>query len=235
MEKKIIAVISVVVLLASVLAACAKKPTITGDNGMEYAVVTDKEGNTVVNDEGEVIVYVTDEHGKYVKNENGERETNALPFPKTVLNGQTLETPDYVLTMPEGWTSDEYGKFTKDGTNGAVYVKVVNFGKLQKDQTAESFVNDDAARNKALFEKAKDQIPDSLVEVRETTVTAAKAEAFNEVIEAKDKDGNFIYHAEGIYFMHKGEMFKIEYICDGSAYDAAININEIMNTALKMK
>ena len=68
MNNKIIAVICVVLMLATVLAACGKKVIIKGKNGQEYVAATDADGSTILNDEGNIIIYVTDENGKYHRN-----------------------------------------------------------------------------------------------------------------------------------------------------------------------
>ena len=236
MEKKIIAIVGVVLLLVSVFAACAKKPTITGNNGIEYAVVTDNEGNTVLNDNGEVAVYVTDEHGKYVKDSNGEKQTNYIEFPDNIINGNTVESADYKFVMPEGWMPNEAGRFIKDNTDEAVSIVVKALCKLENLQTLAMIVDSEAAGNEDLMEAVKSEYPDSSMTIYDVEITSKNAPA--KVLEflIKDNSGNVIYHAHGTYYLCDGEVYKVEYICnDGQFNNTAEEILAFIDAGLTIK
>ena len=137
MEKKIIAVACVLVILAVTLAACGSKYlVITDEHGYTHLAVTDAEGNTVLDENGDIQVYVTDESGDPVTLENGAYDVAAVTFPDAVADGDTLETPDYTLTMPDGWTASDSGRFYRDDTEN-VYLQITNFGELE-DQTLDT-------------------------------------------------------------------------------------------------
>ncbi|MCH5192014.1 MAG: hypothetical protein J1F23_07600 [Oscillospiraceae bacterium] len=236
MEKKIIAIVGVVILLVSVFAACAKKPTIIGNNGMEYAVVTDKEGNTVANDNGDIAVYVTDEHGKYVKDSNGEKQTNYIEFPDSIINGNSVESADYVFSMPEGWTPNEAGRFIKDNTDETVSIVVKYLCKLENLQTLATVVNSEAAGNEDLMEAIKKEYPDSSMTISDVEITSKNAPA--KVLEflINDDSGNVLYHAHGTYYLCNGEVYKVEYICnDGNYNDTAEELLALINEGLTIK
>lgn len=241
MEKKVIAIVGAVVLLISVFAACAKKPTIKGNNGIEYAVVTDDEGNTVINEDGEVVIYVTDEHGKYVKDGNGERQTNYIEFPDSIINGNTYETADYVLTFPEeNWTVLGSGTYTKKDTNDKVTIKIVSLGKLEMGQNLESIVSKAVDNNNIILEEIKEEIEkenyDVNMNVTDVHLTAKNAPAKVVDFIFKDNEGKIIFHSFSAYYISNGKSFKIEYTCNDADFnDTAEDIVTLINESLTIK
>lgn len=234
MEKKIIAIISVAVLLASVFTACGKKkPMISvGDN--EYPVATDSEGNTILNENGDVVIYVTDENGKYVKDDKGERETAAVTFPEMLVNDRTLETPYYRITMPEGWSIDSNGKITKDG-NDKMHIKIYNFGELEENETLDTYFNKQVEMTKGFTEAFQTKYPDTSYNVAAGPITARQVDSRVLEFKVADNSGNVIGFTQSIYYMSNDMLFKVEYSCNEGGYDSSVNFVSLINDNLKIK
>lgn len=235
MEKKIIAIVSVVILLASVLTACGKVKTITLKEGQEYPLATDKEGNTIVNDDGNLVVYVTDENGKYVKDENGERATAAVTFPDQVINKNVLETPDYVMTFPEDWEIDGNGRAYK-GDNDKAIVQIHNLGSLKEGETFDTVIKSMTEGD----ENSVSQIENlgfkvTTFKMKREILTYKKLECIVYGGKIEKSDGAIYMYNEYIYFMFKDELYKAEYSCQEGGYDETVNIVSIIDNGLVMK
>lgn len=234
MEKKIIAVACVLVVLAVTLAACGSKYLIVeNDDGMEYAAVTDEEGNTVVNEQGDIVVYVTDVDGDLVTDTNGEPQTNSITIPSVIADGDTVETADYTLTMPDGWTANSNGRFTRDD-NENVYLQITNFGELE-DQTLDTYVASMQENINALLAQTQQEYPSASVEYSNHTLSQANR-MDSRVVEFRvpDADGSMAYYAMNVYFVYQGELFKVDYICVGS-YDESFDVLGVLDYSLVMK
>lgn len=234
MEKKIIAVACVLVILAVTLAACGSKYlVITDEHGYTHLAVTDAEGNTVLDENGDIQVYVTDENGEPVTLENGAYDVAAVTFPDAVADGDTLETPDYTLTMPDGWTANSNGRFTRDD-NENVYLQITNFGELE-DQTLDTYVASMQENINALLEQTQQEYPSASVEYSNHTLSQANR-MDSRVVEFRvpDADGNMAYYAMNVYFVYQGELFKVDYICIGS-YDESFDVLGALDYSLVMR
>lgn len=234
MEKKIIAVACVLVILAVTLAACGSKYLVVeNDDGMEYAAVTDEEGKTVVNEQGDIVVYVTDVDGDLVTDTNGEPQTNSITIPSVIADGDTVETADYTLTMPDGWTANSNGRFTRDD-NENVYLQITNFGELE-DQTLDTYVASMQENINALLAQTQQEYPSASVEYSNHTLSQANR-MDSRVVEFRvpDADGSMAYYAMNVYFVYQGELFKVDYICVGS-YDESFDVLGVLDYSLVMK
>lgn len=234
MEKKIIAVACVLVILAVTLAACGSKYlVITDEHGYTHLAVTDAEGNTVLDENGDIQVYVTDESGDPVTLENGAYDVAAVTFPDAVADGDTLETPDYTLTMPDGWTANSNGRFTRDD-NENVYLQITNFGELE-DQTLDTYVASMQENINVLLEQTQQEYPSASVEYSNHTLSQANR-MDSRVVEFRvpDADGNMAYYAMNVYFVYQGELFKVDYICIGG-YDESFDVLGALDYSLVMR
>lgn len=224
MKKKIIAAALAVLLIASTFAACGQKlQTITADNGMEYAVVTDDEGNTVLNENGDIYVYVTDENGKIIENENGEPQTNIIDFPQMIITGQKIETPVFSWTLADGWTFDGYGKAVKDGSDGNVYINILTIDP-DGSRNMNSLLAETLSTNQQQAEEIKKTYPDTTVTLDDVTFSSKKYEGKVLKFVVKDDSGKVIHYAEGIYFTVDSVIYKIEYAGVNSAYDESVDL-----------
>ena len=91
-------------------ASCGKKVAkkeISQDGiGNEIVAVTDEDGKLERDDSGYALVAVTDENGKRKEDENGEAITEAVEITKAMLVGNTIETANLSLTIPDGWKNN---------------------------------------------------------------------------------------------------------------------------------
>lgn len=236
MEKRIIAVVCILLLLVSILAACGKKTTMEID-GVEYAIVTDDEGNTVVNDAGDIVVYVTDANGEYMTDANGEKQTNVVDFPDKVIGDMTVETSDYKFTMPlKGWSMSSRGLFIQDNTDDCVLLSVKSLGKMADGQTLDTIAERDKSDNEANMEEIKKTYPDSSINVSDVQITDRNVTAKVVEFVVKDNDGNMVYYAHGTYYIADGQLFKVEFICnDGKYYDPELDLIAVINEGLTIK
>lgn len=235
MNKKIIAIVGVVILLISIFAACAKKPTIKNNKGDEYLVATDDEGNTVLNDKGGIAVYVTDANGKYVEDENGEKQTNYIDFPN-IIDGNTFENAYCKITMPKGWTLDKGGTFYKDDSENAVHLKILDEGKNENGNTISSLIEKEKSNSEPLLEELKKEYPVASMDVTDVRITSKNAPGKAVEFLIKDDSDNTIYHAYAIYFLCNGEILRIEYVCGNNDYnDTAEELLTIINEGLTIK
>lgn len=239
MQKKIIAAAALVLALTLLFVACGKGPTIVTKEGYEYPLVTDAEGNTVLDDNGDLLIYVTDENGKYVEDANGEPQTNAVTFPDQILGTNKIETAQYVMTYPEGWTISETGK-AYYGDNQKTYVKVIDLGELEGLETLDSVFaekKEAASQISESIEKgAKEKYnAKSVLDFGEVTLTQQKLLCKTITYSLIQEDGTQLYFAKDYYFVYNGRLFNIDYICQDGIQDTSYNVDEILNTGLTMK
>lgn len=231
MHNKIIAAACVVLLLIATFAACGKVPTIKMKEGMEYPLVTDEAGSTVLDKDGNVLVYVTDEHGKYVKDESGERQTNAVTFPAVVVKDGKVETADYVLSVPEGWTADSNGRLTKENTGDAkVYIEMTNFGKLNKDGGLAAYNAESFATLEEYAETVKQNGGEGTLISEDIQFQGQDTKLLGLSIHADSADAAY----KMIYFMKNGDLLKLLYSCDG-AYDEEMDLIAFAEQNLTVK
>lgn len=238
MEKKIIAVACVLVILAVTLAACGSKYlVITDEHGYTHLAVTDAEGNTVLDENGDIQVYVTDESGDPVTLENGAYDVAAVTFPDAVANGNTLETPDYTLTMPDGWTAQDNGRFLRDDTDGNAYVLVTAFGERPEGETVDQYLENagtmDALNDFA--EQLKSEYPDTVLSQQSCVFTAQQLDARMIELRVPAEDGSMYYYAINIYFIYENQLYKADYICRHGSYDETFDAFGALNSGLVMK
>lgn len=232
MNKKIAAVISVIILLVSVLAACGKVPTIKNSAGEDVPVATDSEGNTMLNGDGDIIVYVTDEDGKYVKDNNGERVTSAVEFPRVIADGQKVETADYVMTFPKEWVINENGAGSRKGTEGE-FLSIDKLDALKIGETVEMFADKPIKQMQAFGEEQKGDSGKAVFETHSTAVTEKKLKAVaaeNDIVKA---DGTKMYVCS-VWFEFDGTVYLASYLAPVGK-DKAPDVVELLNSGLVMK
>lgn len=128
MKKYFALIISVIVILTC-FTACKPKvkngAVVENGVGEQIAIVTSPDGGIVRDDAGNLVVLVTDENGKNVKDENGEYQTNAVAMEHAIIIGRRVETQNYSVEIPDGW-SDAYTlndlQITKDGTDESLVI-----------------------------------------------------------------------------------------------------------------
>lgn len=128
MKKYFALIISLIVILTC-FTACKPKikngALVENGAGEQVAIVTSPDGGIVRDDAGNLIVLVTDQNGKNVKDENGEYKTNAVAMDHAIIIGRRVETQNYSVEIPDGW-SDALTlndlSITKDGTDESLVI-----------------------------------------------------------------------------------------------------------------
>lgn len=223
MQNKIIAVICVLLLLVTLFAACGKKVIIQGKNGQEYVAMTDEEGNTVLNQSGEIVVYVTDDRGKYVTDANGERQTNAVTFPDVAIGKDKIETADYVLAIPNGWTAGEAGLIEKATEDAAVFANAeVNcLGKLPEGKNFDLFIAEQIATLEGLIAAMRESGAEVNYVKNESQVLGERASVITMVAQSEEI-GVVTYKM--MHFVKDGKVFKVLYRGNDQTTDTAFDI-----------
>lgn len=236
MQKKIIAAAALVLALTLLFVACGKGPTIVTKEGYEYPLVTDEEGNTVVNDNGELVVYVTDENGKYVEDANGEPQTNAVTFPDRISSGTTLETPEYKITYPDGWTIDEMNRAFKEG-NDKSYVQITDLGAAPAMATIDSIFAEKKQQAQEVAQQMEKAYENSTAsfEYAEKTLTQQSLDCRIMTFSLTQSDGTRLFYSQIFYYIYQGHVFKIDYICGDGKQDTSYDISAIIDANLIMK
>lgn len=233
MHNKIIAVICVVLMLATLFAACGKKVIIEGKNGQEYVAMTDEEGNTVLNESGEIVVYVTDDRGKYVKDANGEPQTNTVTFPNVAVGKDKIETADYVLTIPEGWISDSNGViYQKDHDQIRLFIS--KSGRLETGESLDSFFATQKQYGEQIAESLKEAFPNLKTDAYQATLTQQNLDCRYIECMIKDDSETIQYHSITLYFVHDNEIFTVAYTNEGDA-EESVDVLELLGQNLTMR
>lgn len=231
MNNKIIAVICVVLMLAAVLAACGKKPTIRAKDGKEYLLVTDAEGNTVVDGNGNLVVQVTDTDGKNVTDENGENKTAILTFPEAISRNGSVETASYILTAPEGWSLESNGTKLRKKV-GKATIDIADLGNLPEGETLESYAKEQMLVVAALAEEAKTEYSGTVSSMEAAQFSGREAQLMKLCIKG---DSGVFQNSEMLYFLYNNHLFKVLYSADAEGYEETFDFMAELQTHLQMK
>ncbi|MBE6835575.1 MAG: hypothetical protein E7515_04910 [Ruminococcaceae bacterium] len=129
MNRKIIAVICLMLAASFIFASCAKN-TKKDKDGNEYIVYTDENGETVTDKEGSVVVVPTNYQGQPVTRANGELATQTIPVPAINVsqNGKKVDCKAYTLNIPDGWVLytgiDDYAQLRKGDEDSDIKIDI---------------------------------------------------------------------------------------------------------------
>lgn len=125
MIKKIIPVILIISVLL-IFSSCSKSSadTYTDDNGTEYIVCRNSDGNIQINENGKLLVYTLNENGKRIKSDAGEYITEFVDFNGQVVSGKNVEIEEMRFTLPDGFVEhrENPGYFSNDSYSGEIFV-----------------------------------------------------------------------------------------------------------------
>ncbi|MBQ8763263.1 MAG: hypothetical protein IJZ07_04100 [Clostridia bacterium] len=128
MKKYFALIISLIVILTC-FTACKPKikngTVVENGVGEQIAIVTSPDGGIVRDDAGNLVVLVTDENGRNVKDDNGEYKTNAVAMDHAIVIGRRVETRNYSVEIPNGWSDAKTLndlQITKDGTDESLVI-----------------------------------------------------------------------------------------------------------------
>ena len=218
MVKRIIAVCCVLVMTVLIFAACEKKPPMEEINGIEKAVAYDEEGQTVLNSSGQLRVYSLDEKGYIQYEEDGTPVYNYVDLPAIRANGQTVDTNDYSLTMPEGWEATESGGFFKKEAEKCR----VNMGYVKdlQTETLDSVVQEEVIKSQEVEDEMQKNAPDYQIDKGTDEFQLCGKRALSTWHLVKDPSGNVVHYAVTVYYENQGKLYLVSYGCiDGQGYD----------------
>ncbi len=125
MLKKSVAVFLIVSLFFT-FSACASNDSdyYTADDGTEYMVYRNSDGNIVINDSGKLLVYSLNENNKRIKADSGEYITEYVSFNGQVVSGGVVETAELRFNLPNNFVEsrENPGYFYYDAYDGAIFV-----------------------------------------------------------------------------------------------------------------
>lgn len=234
MEKKIIAVALVLVFMVTVFVGCSKGKKYVDDDGYEHLLVTDKEGNTVLNEEGKMVVYLTEPDGKIREDEDGEPMTGYVAFPEQVIKGNTLETPDYKMTLSDEWKLQEDGEFVRKD-NEKISIEIIKMGDPTKKGLKELF-NEEAKIAEEFTKLFEKEYPVIKKHTDSGVFSFKKIEyCMLEYKMSKEENGPVIYYSNAMYFVYNDQLYQANLSCEDGSYDKALNLYDIIDANLIMK
>lgn len=232
----------IIIAVAVVLIAVIAIVTITKDNpkkyvdedGVEHLLYIDEEGNTVLTDSGNIVVYATNTDGDIVEDENGEPMTASIAFPKIVIKGNTLETPDYKLSLSEEWILNENGVFTRK-ENENIKIKVLKMYELDTKSLSECF-QDELKKSQAVVEMGEETYPFSEINTNEYVVTMKNLKAYGiECKLSKEENGTVDYYSNTMYLSLNDYVYQICIVYENGSYDGSIDFENIVDSNFTIK
>ncbi len=222
MEKKIVAIVVALVLvvtavIVAVVISNNQREYIVDDNGAAHWIYKNEEGSTVLNDKGEIVVYAVDGNGKRQKDENGEYVTAAIDFPRKLIDGNTLETPDYKFSLPEEWELRPSGIFML-GESSDVKIKV-NVLENEDGVSIDGYFENLYKDSEEYIAGLKEEFPVFEEKTSGSTITLKKLDC--RVIEYKlaKEEGKTDLYTCGIYFARGTKIYHIGLTCLNGTYE----------------
>lgn len=124
MIKRIIAFFSLILLIMTFVSCSGNnKDVFTTEDGSQYIVVRDADGNIVINDSKKLQVYPLNENGKKQKSDAGEYITEYIDFNGQVVMGNTVETAELRFRIPDNFAdnTDIPGYFYSEAFDSDIY------------------------------------------------------------------------------------------------------------------
>lgn len=106
--KRRIAIFLSLVLIISSFASCSgnNNEIFTAEDGNQYIVVRDSDGNIIINDSNKLQVYPLNENGKKQQSDTGEYITEYIDFNGQVVMGNTIETAELRFRIPDNFSDN---------------------------------------------------------------------------------------------------------------------------------
>ena len=249
MNKKIIAVICVVILMASVFAACGKKPETVKIGGSDVIPVTNEKGELVTDKDGKYAYYVTNEKGEKVTAEDGSPNINYkenIGNTPIIYNNKMIVTLDeslakFTFNIPDGWKANGgNGRLYKDGTEMKCCISVAKAAEVSGENTLAAYIdqlnvaNNEMATKINAGEFKNSNLAKATMSNEKTTYLGCEAVILRYTIYGNN--GEIVNHAEDIYFVGSDDViYNVGYICEnGVGYDANFNFVSWANNNVTM-
>lgn len=236
-KNSIIRIIAIVLVLVLAIVLFAmffrqKKEVYVDADGYTHYLMLDDEGNTILNDNGNIVAYATDADGDMYKDEEGEYVTVAVDFPKSVIKERSVETPEYKLTMPEGWVATEDGDFQLED-NSDVTVSVHNLGEYEYD--INSYFSSKSEYFDTLIDEVKEVYPKTEIKEGSAYITMKGLNCHTVEIRFIDDTGTEKYYTNSVYYKFGDCIYKIDYVWKNGNPDESIDILYLLDENLVMK
>jgi hypothetical protein len=252
MNKKILAVALAMLFIVTAFTACKSKLDMTEINGVEYPLMTDKEGNTIVNQDNQVAVLVTDRDEEVLTYADGEDQTYWLQLEGDYVSDDQVQGKLYKLGVPKGWTGTKYGRVEKNGTDGKCYIKFATHRKLEADETLEMYMDTVDSNNDAIGEAINDPIqmeeiikknPSFAVyegckytSEKSTGMIVGALSVEIRIYKIVDEKGKVVHYAENYYFVSDGTVYSVDYACEGGkGYDESFSFSNYIGKNFTFK
>lgn len=236
MEKKIIAIALVMIMMIVVLVGCNKSEVYVDEDGNEHLLALDEEGNTMLNDNGRIVVYATEADGEIKEDKDGEPITAVIDFPTMVVGKNSVETPDYKLSLPDKWKSQDNGEFIyKENENVSIKVEIL---ELDEYETLDNYMNDAIEAEKVFVESIKQEYDVTVEDTIEEGNITLKGHFCYYTKTKITKDDRIVYYVETINFENNGKVYKASYCCKDGSYEMvsdSINFFALIDTNLVTK
>ncbi len=127
MLKKLTIVFFIIITILT-LTSCGNDDTFTDENGTEYIVVRDSDGNIVINDRNKLQVYTLNENGKKQKSDTGDYITEFIEFNGQVVTDRIVETSEMKFEIPNNFSADtdNPGYFYYEPYNAQIFISYYN-------------------------------------------------------------------------------------------------------------
>lgn len=95
-----------------------------GDDGVEYMICRDSDGELQLNENGKLLVYTLNENGKRIKSESGDYITEYVSFNGQVVSDRYVEIPEMSFILPDGFVDDREnaGYFFNENYKGEIFI-----------------------------------------------------------------------------------------------------------------
>lgn len=148
MIKRIVALMSILLIIFS-FTSCSgnKNDTFTAEDGNQYIVVRDSEGNIVINDSQKLQVYPLNENGKKQKSDSGEYITEYIDFNGQVVIENMVETAELRFRIPNNFSDNAEipGYFYSKMYDSEIYFTYY-------DEDVDSYIESDEKNCESLLE-----------------------------------------------------------------------------------
>lgn len=124
MYKRIIAVCLIVVIAVSFSSCSDNSSFYTADDGTQYLVCRDDDGNIIINENGKLLVYTLNENNKKIKADSGEYITEYVTFNGQVVSDGTVETAEMRFKLPDNFveSKENPGYFYYSAYEGEIFI-----------------------------------------------------------------------------------------------------------------
>ena len=127
-RKTVLFIISITLIFSFSACSSSDKDLYTAENGFNYIVVRDADGNIVINESNKLQVYTLNENGKKQKSDSGDYIKEYVDFNGQVVIENTVETAEMKFEIPKTFKDNAKipGYFHSDTYKAEIYFTYYN-------------------------------------------------------------------------------------------------------------